>query len=650
MKKKLITIFMLVGCIPLLLVSAYFYNQIYEKSVRENTLASEKQLAASKTELQNVVENRMIIIRVLAQNPLIRAMDVDGAKQVLVNAQKAYPDVMLVLDSAAGQPLVRGDNVSLNYSVADRQFFKQTITTGKDAISEVLLSKTTGQPILVLATPILNEQRVNGVLQVSFELTQLRDYVKEASKQSTLIYIIDKEGKILAHPDAGIAKERTDLSKTDFVQRGLRGESGQTKRVDKQGREMIIHYTQDELTGWVVCSETPKDVVMAGINKMTMFIVVGVCLLMAIIFAAGYTFSSQITRPIGLLNACVGQIANGNLSVSQLNFRMKDEIGDLGRAFDTMADSLRELVRKVSASAEQVAAASQELTASSEQASQAANHVAVAIGTVAEGTKEELTAADDASAIVERMSASIRQVAENANLVSRQSEQATAKADNGAAAVDRVVAQMSQIENTVNSSAQVVSKLGERSKEIGHIVVAISGIAGQTNLLALNAAIEAARAGEQGKGFAVVAEEVRKLAEQSEEAAKKIAELVGEIQTDTNKAVEAMNAGTQEVKTGTSVVNAAGGAFREITKLVTEVSAQIQNMSNAIQQMASGSQQIVGSVQKIDALSKKSADETQSVSAATEEQLASMEEIASSSQALAKLAQDLQTGIAGFRT
>lgn len=399
----------------------------------------------------------------------------------------------------------------------------------------------------------------------------------------------------------------------------------------------------------MICSETPKDVVMAGINKMTIFVVIGVCLLMVVIFAVGYTVSSRMTRPIGLLNACVGQIASGNLSVSQLNFKMKDEIGDLGRAFDTMAGNLRELVRKVSSSAEHVAAASQELTASSEQASQAANHVAVAINTVAVGTGEELAATDAASAIVERMSASIQQVAENAKLVSRQSEQATEKADNGAAAVEKVVAQMSRIENTVNSSAQVVAKLGERSKEIGNIVDAISGIAGQTNLLALNAAIEAARAGEQGKGFAVVAEEVRKLAEQSEEAAKKIAELVGEIQAETNKAVEAMNDGTQEVKTGMSVVDAAGGSFREITKLVTEVSAQIQNMSDAIQQMASGGQQIVGSVQKIATLSKKAADETQSVSAATEEQLASMEEIASSSQALANLAQDLQTGIAGFR-
>ena len=177
----------------------------------------------------------------------------------------------------------------------------------------------------------------------------------------------------------------------------------------------------------------------------------------------------------------------------------------------------------------------------------------------------------------------------------------------------------------------------------------IAGIAGQTNLLALNAAIEAARAGEQGRGFAVVAEEVRKLAEQSQEAAKKIAELIGEIQGDTDKAVVAMNDGTREVKTGAEVVNAAGVAFQEISGLVTQVSSQVKEISAAIQQMASGSQQIVDSVKRIDGLSKTSAGEAQSVSAATEEQLASMEEIAGSSEALSKLAQDLQAAVAKFR-
>ena len=167
--------------------------------------------------------------------------------------------------------------------------------------------------------------------------------------------------------------------------------------------------------------------------------------------------------------------------------------------------------------------------------------------------------------------------------------------------------------------------------------------------MALNAAIEAARAGEQGRGFAVVAEEVRKLAEQSQEAAKKIAELISDIQVDTERAVVAMQTGTKEVKTGAEVVNLAGGAFREIANLVVQVADQVETSSKAMDKMVAESQRIVTASEQINQISSKSAGEAQSVSAATEEQLASMEEIASSSQALAQLAQDLQQEVAKFK-
>lgn len=374
----------------------------------------------------------------------------------------------------------------------------------------------------------------------------------------------------------------------------------------------------------------------------------------AAVFAAvlgitiGFFAARSIARPINQLAVVAQNVANGDLT-KQVSVDRQDEIGKLGLSFNIMVDQLKSLIIQINTNAEQLAASSEELTASSQQSAQAANQVAASISDVANGANEQLAAANEASAVVEQMSAGIEEVAANTNIVAEQSAQAADKAKEGEKSVDKAVNQMVRLEATVNTSADVVAKLGDRSKEIGQIVDTISGIAGQTNLLALNAAIEAARAGEQGRGFAVVAEEVRKLAEQSQEAAGRIARLIGEIQGDTDKAVVAMSEGTREVKMGAEVVNVAGHMFREIVELVSQVSAQVREISAAIQQMASGSQQIVGSVQKIDRLSKSSAVESQSVSAATEEQLASMEEIASSSQTLSKLAQDLQAEVAKFR-
>jgi len=372
--------------------------------------------------------------------------------------------------------------------------------------------------------------------------------------------------------------------------------------------------------------------------------------ILAILVAIAISFvvSRGISSVAQQLVAAASEIADGKITKTDLQTKSSDEMGQIAAAFNKMKNNLRELLQAVSQSAEQVSASSQQLTASANQSAQAANQVTESITGIAQGAENQMNAVEETSAVVQQMSASVQQVAANANKVAEVSGQAAESARTGGLAVTNAINQMLQIEQTVSTSASLVETLGERSKEIGQIVDTISGIAGQTNLLALNAAIEAARAGEQGRGFAVVAEEVRKLAEQSQEAAKQIAKLIGEIQGDTDKAVAAMGDGTREVKHGSEVVNAAGAAFQEIADEITLVSGQVREISAAMQQMASGSQQIVASTKDIDNLSRQAASEAQTVSAATQEQSASVEEIAASSQALAKMAEELQTAVSRF--
>ena len=205
------------------------------------------------------------------------------------------------------------------------------------------------------------------------------------------------------------------------------------------------------------------------------------------------------------------------------------------------------------------------------------------------------------------------------------------------------------MEHTVQETAELVDKLGERSKEIGMIVDTISGIAGQTNLLALNAAIEAARAGEHGRGFAVVAEEVRKLAEQSQTAAQQIADLIGAIQTDTGSAVAAMQAGRTAVVEGAQSVEGLRLGFDNIQHLIEQVSAKVQAMSASVAGVSREAENIAHEMQNIDEGAKRVADEMQSVSAASEEQSASSDEIAAASNSLAKLATDMQNELKKFQ-
>ncbi|TWH57009.1 methyl-accepting chemotaxis sensory transducer [Desulfitobacterium sp. LBE] len=394
---------------------------------------------------------------------------------------------------------------------------------------------------------------------------------------------------------------------------------------------------EEEIKSQAAAAMTSK--VMVGITLVAIVLALGI----------GRFIARLIAKPLIQVEGTVREIAQGNLTVEKIAIDSEDEVGRLAAGINAMTENLRLLIENITHTAEQVAASSEELTASAEQSASATNSIAATITEVAAGAARQEAAVDNAASIVEEMSAGIQQVAATANSVSRSAELTANAAGQGDKAVNAAVSQMKNIEKTVAGTAQVVTQLGERSKEIGQIVDAISGIAAQTNLLALNAAIEAARAGEQGRGFAVVAEEVRKLAEQSQEAAKQIAGLIAEIQKETLSAVKAMNEGTHEVKIGSEVVNSAGEAFDEIVGLIGDVSTQVREISAAIQQMASGSQQIVDSVRDIDRVSKEASGQTQTVSAATEEQSASIEEVAASSEELAKMAEELQRAVRKFR-
>ena len=357
----------------------------------------------------------------------------------------------------------------------------------------------------------------------------------------------------------------------------------------------------------------------------------------------------RISRPLADVVTAAHDIADGNLQIKQIRYAGDDEIGDLLKAFSHMAKNLQEIVTHVSRSAEQVAAASEQLTASADQSALAAGQVAETITSVAAGAYTQGTTVEHTADIVQEMARAIGHIAENSSTVSARSAETSKAATIGSQAMQQATDQMQAINRSVSQSAEVVGKLGESSKQIGEIVDVISGIAGQTNLLALNAAIEAARAGEQGRGFAVVADEVRKLAEQSHEAAQKIAHIVREIQAETTSVVTVMQQGTVDVARGSEVIISTGERFTAIVSLVENLNSEIQEITAASEQLSASSEEVVKSVESVKQLAGETAANTQTISAAAEEQSASMEEIAASSQALSRLADELQMVVRKFK-
>lgn len=363
----------------------------------------------------------------------------------------------------------------------------------------------------------------------------------------------------------------------------------------------------------------------------------------------GFGVARLISNSIKKVLEGVERVAAGDLTMEDVIIKENDEVGQLTTSFNTMKKNLYGLVSQVAQSSEQVASSSEELTAIAEQNTQASTHIATSIERVAQGTETQTTAIDETSTAIEQISAAIQQVAASSSEVAEQAGKTSLAAEEGQKAIDQAVGQMDKIVQVTGETQNAIDQLAMGSNKIAEITDVISGIAAQTNLLALNAAIEAARAGEQGRGFAVVAEEVRKLAEQSSDAAKQIADLINENQTNIDHAVRAMQAGGQDVQTGIEVVSAAGETFVQIATSINQVVSQIQEVAATVEEMASGSQQIVSSIKQVENISKETLDQSQTVSAATEEQTASIEQIASASQSLAEMAQELQAAVNKFK-
>jgi methyl-accepting chemotaxis protein len=275
------------------------------------------------------------------------------------------------------------------------------------------------------------------------------------------------------------------------------------------------------------------------------------------------------------------------------------------------------------------------------------------VATVIEGittdTEGQLRDMKETATIVEQLSLRIQAIANSAQEAAALANETSDKVMVGRQVVDQTVAQMVNIGGATSTVHQAIDQLAGSSAQIGEIVNVIAGIAKQTNLLALNAAIEAARAGEQGRGFAVVADEVRKLAEQSQEATRQITVLINENQSNITNTVSLMKSESEDVQQGVLMANNAGSSFAEIACLLEKVVGEVQAISVSIRDISQNSTQIVTVVRNVEQAGYRTAERTHTVSAATQEQLAAMEEIAASSQSLAGMAEELQNAVNMFR-
>ena len=362
--------------------------------------------------------------------------------------------------------------------------------------------------------------------------------------------------------------------------------------------------------------QTIEEHEQQAISMMAVVTIVGMIIgtLMSI------TVITSVVRGLNKAVAASQRIAQGDLT-QDLEAHSTDEIGKLITAMHDMQESLKQVLTEMNQSSTELAAASEELASVSEETSR--------------NTHTQQSEIDQMATAMEEMAATVQEVAQNANSTSEAALHANDEAAQGENTVKETAKAIEKLATSVADAAQLLETLERNSESIGSVLDVIKSVAEQTNLLALNAAIEAARAGEQGRGFAVVADEVRVLAQRTQESTEEIEQMIARVQSGTASAVTAMNVSRELASSGVQYAHDCGKALAKITGVVSQITSMNQQIAVAAEEQARVAEEVNSSVNTISGIGQQNA--------------AAANQTSSSSQELSQMAINLQELICKFK-
>ncbi|SER67077.1 methyl-accepting chemotaxis protein [Psychrobacillus sp. OK032] len=474
-------------------------------------------------------------------------------------------------------------------------------------------------------------------------------------------YIIDLDGKLLAMDDhlkadgykAGdqfhIDKEATDMLlemghptySKPYEFGGMKRLSGYApiyENHDPSGKIIAISVIDFDAS---IVGDRTWDVVSKGILISLIPMILASIVTLFLI--------RRKTKPLSVLIAHAGQIAEGNLSVKDTNFTSKDEIGDLSKTLNRLAGNFREIIGTVQTTSTQLTQNAEETAASLHEMKDAVHQVATNMSETAASVSDGTLTAEKSSTILQTLAENLQDSKITADTSVQNSKTTMATAEEGLTRATEISRDMDKIRKASIETGETIQRLNEATKKIQHITGSIAAIAAQTNLLALNASIEAARAGEHGKGFAVVAEEVRKLAEQSNSEVNQVEIIVQDITASILSVVTSTEESTKLIETGSTTVLQTSQSLSDISTEVAKTVEEISTISSKATSEAEDSIQVVKLIHQLTESIREIEEVTTSISAATEQTTASIDEVASRSNETSHMAQELQQIVGKFK-
>jgi len=450
----------------------------------------------------------------------------------------------------------------------------------------------------------INQQLASGIKAYEATIVAADDRALFNTFAAAERQYLDQQKQVLGLIVAGKADEANAL---------LTGAMAQSADVMMKALGALLVYNSN---GAEAASQRSSDVA----DEAFSVIVVSLLIILGALVAIAILLTRSIVVPLADAVAVAERVATNDLT-QDIRVQGQDEPALLLAALARMQSSLRDTLRKISASSDQLASASEELHSVTEDTSR--------------GLHQQSAEIDQAATAVNQMTAAVEEVANNAVTTADASKGADQSTRDGRDQVNQALSSIQHLVNDVSGTSTEIEQLATSANEISRVLDVIGAIAGQTNLLALNAAIEAARAGEAGRGFAVVADEVRALAHRTQESTAEIEQMIAGIQNGTERAVTAMHSSRSRANGTLEVAQSAGEALEVIAEAIASINQRNLVIASASEEQAQVAREVDRNLVNIRDLSMQTSAGANQTSAAAQD--------------LSRLAVDLNGMVAQFK-
>lgn len=584
----------------------------------------------------------------------IRNVDMENLQPTNAALEKTlvdYPDYLAfgIVDGKGLAHYTDGSTADLS----DRAYIKQALQ-GNTALSDIVISRVTNEPVLMLATPIDTLSGEKALLLARVDGYVLTEVVAtiETGEQG-YAFIVNKDGIVQAHEQKELVKEQVSL---------LAAEHGSAVAIDSMLTQQIgsIAFTnesQARLAGfytlnnnWLLAVTESQDEMLAGLADLKRNLLLFACAFILLGAVIASVIAKSISKPVAAVVAISEQLGKGDFTqtINKKYLKRQDELGTLAHSLDTMSQNMRTMIHNVSDNAVLVDASAQHLQQSVRTVATGATTITTAMQDVGDSAATQAFMSEESANAMEQMAIGIQQTAETATVVATHTQQIQQQIEVGHDAVSQSMTQMTDIQHSTAQELAIIFQLEEKSQEVSDISRMISDISNQTNLLALNASIEAARAGEAGKGFAVVADEVRKLSEETATSATRIHTLIHNMQQYTQQVVTAAEQSNTQVEIGIQSIHTLEVNFTEIITAVTRIANELDVLSGSTQQMSANTEEVTASIEEMSASASSTSTQVRHVEQTTLQQQQEIEEMSAQAHSLAQMAQQLQQAVQRF--